>query len=278
MLVGSLRLGAEVMSATMGLDAELQFRDCEVDPSHEAPLGITDLVLRRQRWDPRVIEASRKQFLEPTFGHRSFVRYRIEQAQQPCCAALARAMQPLGCQADPVDRASLAASIGQSLCDPVTLHHRSEVGQGSCDPGRPDTEDVDDVTRIERGHVMGDDPVLELAAMTPVEADFDQTGVRRAVQSVEARRRSMRRNGMCTACERCGEEAGPERRRTAGESEHSGVRLGDPPLADRCCDSLIGQMGGGLGTGDDAVRIGRKLRNSCNGAVGHASDRTDRSE
>ena len=186
------------------------------------------------------------------------------------------AMQAVRSLFDPPQARPPAASIGERPAHQHRSDDRAKIGERARQPGAPDAVDGDDVRRLERSHMMGDDFVVRAPAVAAGDADLHHLALDETVETMKTGGRPMRRDGVATTGEGGGHEAPAPTVAAAGHDEHAGVRLVEPAEPDRGGDTAAVEVQfGSLATGERTMLRGCELGNGAYCVVRHASDDTD---
>ena len=172
---------------------------------------------------------------------------------------------------------SAAARIGECAPHEQRWDDGAEIGERARQSGASNAVDDNDVSRVERDHVMGDDLVLPPPSVTAGDAELDDVTILEPVEMVEPGRGAVGGNGMPTVGEGGGHQATDPRAAIAGHDEHARVRLVEPAQPDRGGDAAAVEVQfGSLAAGQRTMLRGCKLGNGAYSVVRHDAEHTER--
>ncbi len=115
---------------TVRLETEPNRRKRNVSAGHDPATHIPDRVLKDHLWQRRIVEAKRKQLLEPTRRQPSFPRNRVEKSEQHATSGLTGPVAPFGGRPG-LDEIESRRSSGDTWCTTAVTAGRKRMPFGT---------------------------------------------------------------------------------------------------------------------------------------------------
>ena len=261
----------------MRLDAEEHVGAGEVEPADQSSAAVEHLVLARPRGQSGDGEAAFDQPFEPAVGDPPADLTTVEQGQDGAGAGLARTVQPLGGQAQPVQARPTSLEVVDQPQAPVGVDDRTGVDDRAGQTGARYAVDADEILGWQ-----WIDPVLHDVdapdAATRATADhLDRRCLAAPVQSMQERRRTEAGVEAAAGERRDHHPLVPGRRRGA-DAQHSRCRFVEERRRDERTDLAGGEPEcGSLASVEGTVLRGCELSNGAHGVVAsHSGDQSYR--